>query len=114
MNALDIIRKEKPSVEAIKDYFNKVSTGLNLNNYQYFYFQCSDDTTIVDSYWDYGFSTSDFSLDENNMVSIRLDDFIYYKDNQIQKILDELEQNAVLTYKKHELNEKMKKINQDF
>ena len=114
MNVLETIKNDKPTVAAIKDYYNKVSVGLNLNNYQYFYFQCSEMSTMEDSWWDYGFSTSDFSIDENNMIAIAIDEFVYYKDKQIQEILDKLESNAVLAHKRYELQEKMKRIKQDF
>ena len=91
MNVLETIKNDKPTVAAIKDYYNKVSAGLNLNNYQYFYFQCSESSSMEDCWWDYGFSTSDVSIDENNMIAIKIDEFVYYKDKQIQEILDKLE-----------------------
>ena len=48
------------------------------------------------------------------MIAIKIDEFVYYKDKQIQEILDKLESNAVLAHKRCELQEKMKRIKQDF
>ena len=118
MNLIADIHENKPSVEMIKDYYNKVSAGMN-KQYMFFYFQCytpdAKDNELYDYMtWDYGFLTRDLSLDENNMIVVECADFIRYTDKQIQDILDELERNAIRDVKKFEAENKLKKIAQDF
>ena len=119
MNLITDIQENKPSVEAIKDYYNKVSAGMN-KQYKFFYFQCCT-PKVKDKYelndymtWDYGFLTRDMSLDENNMIAVEIADFINFTDKQIQDILDELERNAIREVKRLEAENKLKRISEDF
>lgn len=119
MNLITDIQANKPSVEAIKDYYNKVFIGRN-SQYKYFYFQCCT-PTVKNDYelydymtWDYGFLTRDISLDENNMIAVEIADFINFTDKQIQDILDKLEQNAIIEIKRIEAENKLKRISEDF
>lgn len=114
MSLITDIQVNKPTVEEIKYYYNKVSAGMN-SQYKFFYFQCcvpnkSDDNMI----WDYGFLNRDISLDENNMIAVEIADFIRYTDKQIQSILDKLEQNAIIEAKRIEAENKLKRISKDF
>lgn len=120
MSIITDIQIHKPSVEAIKDYYDKVSPGIN-KQYKFFYFQCcvpnkSDDNfePYDDMIWDYGFLTRDLSLNENNMIAVEIVDFIRYTDKQIQSILDKLEQNAIIEAKRIEAENKLKRISEDF
>ena len=120
MSIISDIQVNKPIVEAIKDYYDKVSAGMN-NQYKFFYVQCcvpnkSDDNFELydDMIWDYGFLSRDISLDENNMIVVEIADFIRYTDKQIQDILDELEQNAIIEVKRIEAENKLKRISEDF
>ena len=120
MSIITDIQVNKPSVETVKDYYNKASAGIS-RQYKFFYFQCcvpnkSDDNFELydDMIWDYGFLSRDISLDENNMIAVEIADFIRYTDKQIQDILDELEQNAIIEVKRIETENKLKRISEDF
>ena len=120
MSLIAEIQESKPTVEAIKDYYDKVSVGMN-KQYTFFYIQCCVPTKSNDNFdlydymtWDYGFLTRDLSLDENNMIVVERADFIRYTDKQIQDILDELEQNAIREAKRIEAENKLKRISEDF
>lgn len=120
MNIITDIQVNKPSVETVKDYYYKVSPGMN-KQYKFFYFQCcvpnkSKDEFVLYDYmtWDYGFLTRDLSLNENNMIAVEIADFIRYTDKQIQSILDKLEQNAIIEAKRIEAETKLKRISEDF
>lgn len=120
MSLITDIQINKPSVETIKYYYDKVSVGRN-RQYNFFYFQCcvpnkNDDNFELYDYmtWDYGFLSRDISLDENNMIAVEIADFIRYTDKQIQDILDELEQNAIIEVKRIETENKLKRISEDF
>lgn len=120
MSIITEIQESKPTVEAIKDYYDKVSVGMN-KQYTFFYIQCcvpnkSNDNFELYDYmtWDYGFLTRDLSLDENNMIVVERADFIRYTDKQIQDILDELEQNAIREAKRIEAENMLKRISEDF
>lgn len=119
MNLITDIQANKPSVEIIKDYYDKVFIGRN-PQYKYFYFQCctpavKKDYELYDYItWDYGFLTRDISLDENNMIAVEIADFINFTDKQIQDILDKLEQNAIIEIKRIEAENKLKRISEDF
>lgn len=119
MSIITDIQANKPTVEAIKAYYDKVSAGMN-TQYNYFYLQCCV-PSIKDDYvlyyymiWDCGFLTRDISLDENNMIAVEIADFIRYTDKQIQDILDELERNAIIEVKRIEAENKLKRISEDF
>ena len=117
MSLVTEIQESKPTVEIIKDYYDKVSAG---RQYKYFYIQCytpdeNKDNELYDYMtWDYGYLTRDISLDETNMIAVELADFISYTDKQIQDILDELERNAIREAKRLEAETKLKKISEDF
>ena len=120
MSLITEIQVNKPTVEAIKDYYDKVSAGMN-KQYKFFYFQCYTPEKTNDNFelydymtWDYGFLTRDLSLDENNMIVVERADFIRYTDKQIQDILDELERNAIIEVKRLEAENKLKRISEDF
>lgn len=119
MSIVTDIQINKPTVETIKDYYEKVSAGMN-KQYKFFYFQCytPDDNKENELYeymtWDYGFLTRDLSLDETNMIVVECADFIRYTDKQIQDILDELERNAIREAKRLEAETKLKRISEDF
>ena len=120
MNIITEIQESKPTVEAIKDYYDRVSAGMN-KQYKYFYLQCCVPNKANDIFelydymtWDYGFLTRDLSLDENNMIAVEIADFIRYTDKQIQDILDKLEQNAIIEAKRIEAETKLKRISEDF
>lgn len=120
MSLITDIQVNKPTVEAIKDYYDKISAGMS-RQYKFFYFQCcvpnkSNDNFELYDYmtWDYGFLTRDLSLDENNMIAVEIADFIRYTDKQIQDILDELERNAISEAKRIEAENKLKRISEDF
>lgn len=120
MNLITDIQEDKPSVEAIKDYYDKVSAGMS-RQYKFFYFQCCVPEKANENFelydymtWDYGFLTRDLSLDENNMIAVEIADFINFTDKQIQDILDKLEQNAIIEIKRIEAENKLKKISEDF
>lgn len=120
MSLITEIQESKPTVEAIKDYYDKVSAGMN-KQYKFFYFQCCAPEKFKDNFelydymtWDYGFLTRDLSLDENNMIVVEIADFIRYTDKQIQDILDELERNAIREAKRIEAENKLKLISEDF
>lgn len=120
MSIITEIQENKPTVEAIKDYYDKVSVGRN-RQYNFFYIQCcvpnkNDDNFELYDYmtWDYGFLSRDISLDENNMITVEIADFIRYTDKQIQDILDELERTAIIEVKKIEAENKLKRISEDF
>lgn len=120
MSLITEIQESKPTVEAIKDYYNKVSVGMS-RQYKFFYFQCcvpnkSNDNFELYDYmtWDYGFLTRDLSLDENNMIAVEIANLIRYTDKQIQDILDELERNAIREAKRIEAENKLKWISEDF
>ena len=120
MSIITEIQESKPTVESIKDYYDKVSVGMN-KQYTFFYIQCcvpnkSNDNFELYDYmtWDYGFLTRDLSLDENNMIVVERANFIQYTDKQIQDILDELEQNAIREAKRIEAENKLKRISEDF
>ena len=119
MSLITEIQINKPTVEAIKDYYDKVSAGMN-KQYKFFYFQCcipaiKNDYELYDYMtWDYGFLTRDISLDENNMIAVEIADFINFTDKQIQDILDELERNAIRDVKRIEAENKLKRISEDF
>lgn len=118
MSLVTEIQENKPTVEIIKDYYDKVSAG---RQYKYFYIQCYTPEMCKDNFelydymtWDYGYLTRDISLDENNMIAVELADFINFTDKQIQDILDELERNAIREAKRVEAETKLKKISEDF
>lgn len=117
MSLITEIQENKPTVETIKYYYNKVSAGMN-KQYKFFYFQCCVPNKSIDNFesydWDYGFLTRDLSLDENNMIAVEIADFIRYTDKQIQDILDKLEQNAIIEVKRIEAENKLKRISEDF
>jgi hypothetical protein len=120
MNLITDIQEDKPSVEAIKDYYNKVSAGI-CRQYKFFYFQCCVPEKANENFelydymtWDYGFLSRDLSLDENNMIAVEIADFINFTDKQIQDILDKLEQNAIIEIKRIEAENKLKRISEDF
>ena len=120
MSLITEIQESKPTVEAIKDYYDKVSAGMS-RSYKFFYFQCCVPNKVNENFelydymtWDYGFLTRDLSLDENNMIAVEIADFIRYTDKQIQDILDELEQNAIKEAKRVEAENKLKRISEDF
>lgn len=120
MSIITDIQVNKPTVEDIKYYYNKVSAGMN-SQYKFFYFQCcvpyKSDYNFEpydDMIWDYGFLNRDISLDENNMIAVEIADFIRYTDKQIQSILDKLEQNAIIEAKRIEAENKLKRISEDF
>ena len=120
MSIITDIQLDKPSVETIKYYYNKVSEGMN-KQYKFFYFQCCVPNKSIDNFelydymtWDYGFLTRDLSLDENNMIAVEITDFIRYTDKQIQDILDKLERNAIIEVKRIEAENKLKRISEDF
>lgn len=122
MSIITEIQESKPTVEAIKDYYDKVSAGIGMSRqYKFFYFQCcvpnkSNDNFELYDYmtWDYGFLTRDLSLDENNMIAVEIADLIRYTDKQIQDILDKLERNAIREAKRIEAENKLKWISEDF
>ena len=120
MSIITDIQLNKPSVETIKYYYNKVSASIR-SQYKFFYFQCcvpnkSNDNFELYDYmtWDYGFFNRDLSLDENNMIAVEIADFIRYTDKQIQDILDKLERNAIIEVKRIEAENKLKRISEDF
>lgn len=120
MNLITEIQEDKPSVEAIKDYYDKVSAGI-CREYKFFYFQCCVPEKANENFelydymtWDYGFLSRDLSLDENNMIAVEIADFINFTDKQIQDILDKLEQNAIIEIKRIEAENKLKRISEDF
>ena len=122
MSLITEIQVNKPTVETIKDYYDKVSAGIGMKKqYKFFYFQCytpektNDNLELYDYMtWDYGFLSRDLSLDENNMIVVECADFIRYTDKQIQDILDELERNAIREVKRIEAENKLKRISEDF
>lgn len=120
MSIITDIQLNKPSVETIKYYYNKVSASIR-SQYKFFYFQCCVPNKSIDNFelydymtWDYGFLTRDLSLDENNMIAVEIADFIRYTDKQIQDILDKLERNAIIEVKRIEAENKLKRISEDF
>ena len=120
MSLITDIQINKPSVETIKYYYDKVSVGRN-RQYNFFYFQCcvpnkNDDNFELydDMIWDYGFMNRDLSFEYTNMIAVEIADFIRYTDKQIQDILDELEQNAIIEVKRIETENKLKRISEDF
>ena len=120
MSLITEIQESKPTVEAIKDYYDKVSAGMS-RQYKFFYFQCCIPNKVNENFelydymtWDYGFLTRDLSLDENNMIAVEIADFIRYTDKQIQDILDELERNAIREAKRVEAENMLKRISEDF
>ena len=120
MSIITEIQENKPTVEAIKDYYDKVSVGIS-RQYKFFYFQCcvpnkSDDNFELydDMIWDYGFMNRDLSFEYTNMIAVEIADFIRYTDKQIQDILDELERTAIIEVKKIEAENKLKRISEDF
>lgn len=120
MSIITDIQANKPSVETVKDYYDKVSPGMN-KQYKFFYFQCcvpnkSDDNfePYDDMIWDYGFLNRDLSFEHTNIIAVEIADFIRYTDKQIQDILDKLERNAIIEVKRIEAETKLKRISEDF
>lgn len=120
MSLITEIQLDKPSVETIKYYYNKVSSGIR-SQYKFFYFQCCVPNKSIDNFesydymiWDYGFLNRDLSFEHTNMIAVEIADFIRYTDKQIQDILDKLERNAIIEVKRIEAENKLKRISEDF
>ena len=120
MSIITDIQLNKPSVETIKYYYNKVSASIR-SQYKFFYFQCcvpnkSNDNFELYDYmtWDYGFFNRDLYFEHINMIAVEIADFIRYTDKQIQDILDKLERNAIIEVKRIEAENKLKRISEDF
>lgn len=120
MSLITEIQLDKPSVETIKYYYNKVSSGIR-SQYKFFYFQCCVPNKVNENFelydymtWDYGFLNRDLSFEHTNMIAVEIADFIRYTDKQIQDILDKLERNAIIEVKRIEAENKLKRISEDF